>query len=106
MALSGSPMRPSIWMTSPKRDSQPASRASAVDCHLEKEEMTPDASTSQIPKVPLRLPSLGEVPARRTWKPEEVLMALMASHLLELLSENVRPERLIRSTELPPLTSW
>ena len=99
-------MRPSIWMTSPKRDSQPASRAAAVDCHLEKEEMTPDASTSQIPKLPLRLPSLVEVPARRTWKPEEVLMALMASHLLELLSERVRPERVIRLTELPPLTSW
>ena len=104
--MSGLPMRPSIWMTSPKRDSQPASRASAVDCHPEKEEMTPDASTSQMPKLPLRLPSLGEVPARRSWNPEEVLMALMASHLLEVLSERVRPERVIRSRELPPLMSW
>ena len=76
-------MVPSGWMTSPKRDSQPFSRACAVDFHPEKEEITPAELTSQMPNFP----SKRLAPARRIWKPESELMALMALQFEEESSE-------------------
>ena len=79
----GLPMVPSDWMRSPKRDSQPFSRACAVDFHPEKEEMTPEELTFQMPNFP----SNRLAPARRIWKPESEVMALTAFQLVEESSE-------------------
>ena len=70
-------------MTSPKRDSQPFSRAWVVDFQPENEEMTPAELTFQMPNFPLNRLE----PARRIWKPESELMALTALQLAEELSE-------------------
>ena len=76
-------MVPSGWMTSPKRDSQPFSRAWVVDFQPEKEVMTPVELTSQMPNFP----SKRLAPARRIRKPESELMALTAVQLEEESSE-------------------